>query len=183
MTEGPSRDEMVLIGRLGRTFGVHGEVRFIAEAEDADWVLRLMSDQFYLLKKNAPPVPAKVVFRRWQGGVLLVQVNDIDSPEQAAALTGSEVAVHESLRPAPPEGEYYLDQLIGLMVIDPQGAEVGDVLRVIEGRGQIFLEVQLRGERAAQKGSDTFLLPPDKNYIEQVSLAERRIYLKMGIEY
>lgn len=55
------------------------------------------------------------------------------SSEEAEALRGAELWVHPSMRPALPEGEFYLDQLFGLRVRTEKGRDLGEIEEVLEG--------------------------------------------------
>lgn len=165
-------EDLVVIGRLSRPFGVQGETRLVPESPESDWLFDLPEDRFFLLKPSAPPVSAGVDVRRWLGGVLLVKLDGIDSPEAAQLVNGALLAVREADRPATDEDAFYADQLPGLRVIGPEGQAVGEVARVVDSRGETFIEV-LRTE------GGTFLLSPAKELIEQIDLEAREIRLRM----
>jgi len=52
--------------------------------------------------------------------------------EEAEALRGAELFIHPSMRPPLPEGEFYLDQLIGLRVQTEEGEDLGEIEEVLE---------------------------------------------------
>lgn len=169
-----SLEELVIVGRLSRPFGVLGETRLVPEAEDADWLLRLKKDRFYLLKQNMPPESIGLEVRRWQGGVLIVKFDGVDSPEEVGKLAGASVAIQEKDRPNLAEDEFYIDQLPGLKVIDPQGKEMGVVRRTVESRGEVYLEI-------ASHNGEMFLLPPEKGLIEKIDLKAGEVRLRLPL--
>lgn len=51
---------------------------------------------------------------------------------QAEALKGAELFVHQSMRPDLPEGEFYIDELLGLRVVSESGEELGEIEEILE---------------------------------------------------
>lgn len=68
---------------------------------------------------------------RKQGHTFLLDCN-LPSQEAAEALRGAELFIHPSMRPPLPEGEFYLDELIGLKVRTESGEDWGEITEVLE---------------------------------------------------
>jgi 16S rRNA processing protein RimM len=60
------------------------------------------------------------------------------SAEDADAMKGASVWIHPSMRPAPPPGEFYYDQLIGLRVVSQSGRDLGEIEDVIESKAHMI---------------------------------------------
>ena len=76
-------------------------------------------------------------------GTVLIRFAGIDNPEKAAFLNGAEIiAPRESATPLK-EGEYYVEDLKGLEVINREGKTLGHILAVMEGGGGNLAEVKL----------------------------------------
>lgn len=73
----------------------------------------------------------KVLASRRQGKALICDVG-ISSQEEAEALRGSTIWIHPSMRPPLPEGEFYLDEILGFQVRTENGEELGTVDDVLE---------------------------------------------------
>ena len=56
----------------------------------------------------------------------------LNSTEEAEKWIGAELFVHPAMRPALPEGEFYLDELIGLEVVTQNGEKLGAIEEVLE---------------------------------------------------
>lgn len=56
----------------------------------------------------------------------------LPSTEVAEALIGAELFVHKSMRPAPQDGEFYVDQLFGMRVVTDAGQDLGEIEEVME---------------------------------------------------
>lgn len=86
----------------------------------------------------------------WQGAKRLLKIRSSQlkagsfvldcglSGEEADALKGASVWVHPSMRPAPPEGEFYYDQLIGLRVVTEEGRDLGEIEDVLESKAHMI---------------------------------------------
>ena len=59
------------------------------------------------------------------------------SGEEAQALKGAHLWIHPSMRPAPPPGEFYYDQLIGLRVVTQSGRDLGEIEDVLESKAHM----------------------------------------------
>lgn len=96
-------------------------------------------------------------------GTLLAKLGGIETPERANEFKGRPVVIE---RPAPPEGEYYWSDLVGLQVVNEQGVVLGVVKQMSHNGAHEVMEVQ--GER-------TRLLPWVPLYVKKVDLQDKRI--------
>ncbi len=84
----------------------------------------------------------------------LVSAQEIASREDAAALAGVKLYVDRAALPAAADGEFYIDDLIGLSAITENGAPHGEVVAVHNfGAGDLI-------ELAKAPGAKTSLLLP-----------------------
>lgn len=60
-------------------------------------------------------------------GLVLAKVNEVRDRNAAERLRGVELYVDASRLPPPEDGEYFVEDLIGMQVRDSHGAPVGDV--------------------------------------------------------
>ena len=67
----------------------------------------------------------------------------IDSPEAAALLKGAEIIAERKFAAPLNEGEYYVEDLIGLEVVDKNEASLGRITGMAEGGGGELAEVEL----------------------------------------
>jgi len=58
--------------------------------------------------------------------------------EEADALKGASLWIHPTMRPDPPEGEFYYDQLIGLRVVTEEGRDLGEIEDVLESKAHMI---------------------------------------------
>ena len=150
------RDSLVTIGRVGRPHGVDGAFVVEGASEDPsrfDVGAELLVDG----------VPATVVSSRRVGG-RRVAIKLDRRAERGAELTVSRKALQ------PLEiGSFYVADLVGMEVIDANGARVGFVRDVLPGPANDALEL------------DTgVLLPLVEDCVREVDLDSRRVLLNPG---
>jgi 16S rRNA processing protein RimM len=149
----PFRD-LVLVGRVVKPHGRHGEVA-VAPLSDRP-------DRF--------PTLREVVVRRCRPhkGSFVLEIEGVSSIDEAETLRGLALGIEEAELAALPEGSYYHHQLRGLRVEDEAGAEMGVVDDVVETGAEARVLV-VRGP-----GGET-LLPFAADFVRVVDLARGRL--------
>ena len=138
-------NDFVTIARIIRPRGNRGEVA----AEDlSDSLERFESAREVLLAAPGGERRDAVVEKAWRHkGRLILKLAGVESISDAEALRGHEVQIPADELAALPEGEYFLDDLVGCEVIEEEGGRtVGEVTGVLEPGGPLLLEVR-SGER------------------------------------
>jgi 16S rRNA processing protein RimM len=124
--ETPAR---VLIGKIVGAHGVSGVLRIHPLTDYPERFLDM--ERLYIEKPGKPPMELDV--RRASShdgkGQILVTVDGINDRDGAEALSGWLVTILPEERVDLPDGEYWIDSLIGLSVVD---AESGDPLGAVE---------------------------------------------------
>ena len=133
-------DNNILIGRLGRPFGVRGWLHLKSlTAEPAD----ILHYRPWIISQSAESTQLDVRQCRVHGKGFVAQIGDVTDRDQAAALTGQSIYLPEDRLPRLPEGEYYLRDLLGAQVVTEAGVVLGKVLGLIEtGASHDVLQVQ-----------------------------------------
>jgi 16S rRNA processing protein RimM len=98
---------------------------------------------------------------RPHGRAVVAKLAGLESREAAQRLRGEEVGVRRERLPPPGEGHYYLDDLVGLEVVNEQGERLGTVKRLFSNGAQDVMEVA---------GDRTRLLPWVPAVVKQVDL-------------
>ena len=130
-----SSGELVAIGRVRRPHGVHGELSVEPYAAD---VARYAS----LKRVFVDGIERRVRGVRAHGDAVLMVLEGVDGREAADALRDQEISVPASERaPLPPE-RFYIDDLVGLRVLDQEGRVRGVVKAVLERPAADLLEVR-----------------------------------------
>jgi 16S rRNA processing protein RimM len=105
-----------------------------------------------------------------QGDSLIVRFAGVESPEAAALLKGAELIAEREFAAPLKEGEFYVEDLKGLEVIDGGGETLGHISNVMEGGGAFLAEVKL-------SSGDTSLVPFRNEFFGEVNLDLGKIVL------
>lgn len=144
------------IGRVGRPHGVDGA--FVVEGGSDD-PRRFEPGAGVLVDGREATI---LLSRRVGKGRCAIKV---DVPVER----GAQLAIRRSDLPAPDEGSYYVSDLIGLLVVDADDAEIGSVREVHPGPANDALEL------------DTgLLLPLVEDCVREIDLETGRLHLNPG---
>jgi 16S rRNA processing protein RimM len=111
---------------------------------------------------------------RAHGATVVAKLAGLESREQVQGLRGEEVSVRREALPPPAEGHYYLDDLLGLEVVNEQGERLGVVQRIFSNGAQDVLEVA--GERM-------HLMPWVASVVRHVDLPGGRITVEWQVDW
>lgn len=121
-------DEYIVVGKIGSTYGIKGEVKIFSYTEESTNILSY--DPWYIEEDNHWK-PIQIEKSRDHGKVIVVKFPGFKTPEQARFLTGKHIAVKRSQLPVLKKGEYYWRDLEGLTVFDQNGTKLGIVSYLI----------------------------------------------------
>jgi 16S rRNA processing protein RimM len=127
-------DELLLIGRVGKTHGVRGEVKVRPETDDPERFSAL--DAVFIGASPEGARPYAVEAARYQQGkrgvTVVLKLAGIDTVDEAAVLRRQEVYAREADLPPLAEDEFFLHDLVGMRVVTSEGVAVGTVRDVLE---------------------------------------------------
>ena len=152
--------DWILFGRLGRTHGLKGELKFSPnDPEEVD----SLSGQIVRMKENE----VKVQSIRGANVPFIIKFEGIDDIDSAKLLTGTEVfAKREHLKPLP-EGEYYRFEIEGLAVFDEEGQPYGVIEEIIPtGSNDIYV---------VRKGDQEWMLPMIDTVVKSIDLEQKKL--------
>jgi 16S rRNA processing protein RimM len=128
------------MGRVAGAYGVRGWIKVVPQAGVQDSLAR--AAEWWLGGDRRRVVQAKR-----HSATVVAKLEGIDTPEQARALKGLEIAVAREALPEPEAGRYYLVDLLGLDVVNAGGEKLGAVQRWLTNGPQDVMVVQGDGER------------------------------------
>jgi 16S rRNA processing protein RimM len=165
----------VVVGRIGRPHGVHGEVSVELRTDEPD---RRFADGAVLGTRTpsggAPvgphrPSTLSVGTTRWHQSRLLVRFEEVHDRTAAEHLRGLLLVTEVDPAEVPDDPEEFYDhQLVGLAVSTTDGRPVGEVTEVVHGGGQDLLAV-----RTAEGGE--VLVPFVSQLVPVVDVAAGRL--------
>lgn len=135
---------MVVMGRISGVYGVQGWVKVFSDTDPRENILGY--DRWYL------KIDGNWQLFRLQGGNrhgkgVVAHLQGCDDRDQALSLLNTDIAVQKQQLPVTDENEYYWSELVGLLVINQQGVELGKVDSLLKTGSNDVLVVKGDKER------------------------------------
>lgn len=162
----------VTVGKIEASFGIQGWVKIRSYT---DPITNIFDYSPWQLIKNGEIVPAKLEKTKKNNKSLIAKFQNIDSPETAAVLFGSDITVPRDVLPILPDDEFYWSDLEGLTVINLQGITLGTVKRLMAtGANDVLI---ISGERE-------YLIPYVlERHVKSIDLKNRQIIVDWDAEF
>jgi 16S rRNA processing protein RimM len=176
------RDEWVVVGQVVGAMGIKGELKLKPEDEDPDW---LETDcPLFFKKAKQDPVELTVSDYRWKGSLLIISVDEIQDRTEAESWVGACMCLKPEDLPAPKEGSYRLNDLIGLTVIGKEDGEPkGKVSGLLSSTAGDFLEIELPNHKHKALVSFQDALFPEINLENKTILLDKLTDLSTLVEH
>jgi 16S rRNA processing protein RimM len=164
-------DDWLDVGQIVSAQGLQGEVRIYP---DSDFPERFENPGQRWLQRSKQAEPERVQLIRGRflaaKNLYVVKFAGVDTREQAEALRGAKLLVPATDRPSLAPGEFHLQDLVGLTVINQQNqAIIGRVIGLIYA-GNTLLEVKTEVSTA-----ETILIPFVEALVPVVDLTVGRL--------
>ncbi len=118
-----SSSDLIPIGKFGKTHGLHGELKFISFCDPIENIL--LYKEFFLKLDQTISLEFKLT-----GTNLIVKIHNIDRIDQAKSYVNQEIYVtKQELKSFDNESMYWTD-LIGSVVINTAGNNLGKVIKI-----------------------------------------------------
>jgi 16S rRNA processing protein RimM len=192
--EVPLPADAVEIGRIAGAWGVQGAIKVKPFSADPQalfstkrWFLRPPAPRVGFAPKVATasvwPTVLRVVQAREQGDHVVATVQDVADRDAAQALVGARLFVSRASFPTPGADEFYWVDLIGLVVRNREGLELGTVTGLIETGPAAVLEVRpARLDDPAAAPADC-LIPFVSAYVDRVDMPGRCVHVDWQPDY
>ncbi len=153
-------EELFQIGAITQTHGIKGEVKVFPMTDDIgrfkgmkDLILIYGREQLHLQVTNARP----------QKNLVILKFKGIDDINEVEKYKGCGLYVTAANRNPCGKDEYYISDLIGLRVIDEDGAPIGELKDVLEtGANDVYV--------VAKEDGKELLIPAIKDCIRKVDV-------------
>ena len=163
------------MGRIASPHGVRGAVK--VKPQSADPASLLDHEQWWLRSRSGSDwIAYRVLARREQNGMLVVELSGVASRDAAAALHGADVGVPREALPAPGDDEHYQADLIGMSVVNREGAALGVAVEFVQSGAHPILRI------AGHDGRER-LIPWVMQYIDGVDAPGHRIDVDWPVNY
>ena len=157
-------DDKIIVGTIGGSFGVQGEIRLKSFCADP----AAIADYTPLTMDNGKIIEVLILTGQLKGG-FSARAQGVSTKEEADALRGQSLHAARDLLPGLPDDEFYYTDLIGVSVVDTGGVLLGTVKTVVDNGAGDLLEIQLPNQ------PETVFLPFTKVNIPTVDLSAGRI--------
>jgi 16S rRNA processing protein RimM len=159
--------DLIELGRVAGSYGVRGWVKVAPQKGVAE---ALVAATEWWLGEEA----CRVEQARVHSATVVAKLAGIETREQALSLKGRKIAVARSALPDADDGRYYLADLVGLEVVNAQGARLGVVRQWFTNGPQDVME--LAGDRVR-------LIPWVPTVVKQVDLDAKRIEVEWEADW
>lgn len=170
-------DRLLLMGRVGKTHGVRGEMKVVPETDEPERFADLETLYLGATAERARPVEVEGVRFQYPKGrtVVLLALAGVDSVEAASDLRGEQLWADTDDLPPLEDGEAYIHDLIGLTVVlvDDEGAEVEEIgtVRDLYDGAQLLFAID-------RPDKPEMLLPDVDEFVIRLDLDARRLYVR-----
>ncbi|WP_413110936.1 ribosome maturation factor RimM [Thaumasiovibrio sp. DFM-14] len=166
-----SKQELVVVGKLGATYGIRGWLKIFSFTEEAEnifsyapWSIRVQGEW-----KTFSVESWKRHSKGW-----VVKLEGLNIREEAQQFTNAEIAVPADALPALSDEEFYWRELFGMSVVTTQGYDLGKVIDVLETGSNDVLVVKANLKDAF--GQKERLIPfLDEQVIKVIDRTAQRI--------
>ena len=157
--------EWIPLGRVNRTHGLKGELKF-APLDDDGQVLESL-DRVMLGDAQEELKEFRVESLRGVPGSRIIKFSGLDSVEEAKALTGETLYRHRDDFDRLPAGEYYRFEIEGLKAYDDDGKYYGRVVEIIAtGSNDVYV---------VQDEDRELLLPMVDSVVHRIDLEQGKL--------
>ncbi len=154
----------LLIGQISAPQGLHGELRVYPHTDFPERFADL--DTVALQCGEEPVRRVKILAAHVLGRRIILQLEGVETREQAEALRGVKLFIPKSWAVPLAEDEYYHYQLLGLQVVTTTGEELGAITQIHATGANDVYETPLA------------LIPAVKEYIREIDLEQGRMVVE-----
>jgi 16S rRNA processing protein RimM len=154
----PMQPEFLAVGQLRRPHGVRGEILMSVWTEYPE---RIVPGASLYVGESHTPVHVRSV--RWHRDDMLIAFEGYLTCEAVGLFRNQILMVRTADLPPLDEGEYYLHQLIGMVVIDDQaGTTLGVITEILEtGANDVYIVRNESGSEILLPAIDPVILDID----------------------
>lgn len=158
--------ELIRIGKIVNTQGLNGELRIYP---DTDYVERFEELEYlYVEGEDEPFYLTKVRYKKNLAIVKFDGLNHINEVEKYKnRIVYTEKLSYDELE----EERYYVEDLIGLKVVDHEKGEIGILIEVLQNPAHDLYVVKIEDREV--------LIPAVEAFIERVDLEDRIMYVTL----
>jgi len=180
----PWPEDALEVGRIGEAWGLKGGFHVLPYADPPEalvaasrWHLKPPEGARRPASASALPSLLEIASVRASSDGLIASSPAVSDRTAAEALRGARIFIARSEFPAPADDEFYWADLIGLEVVNREGAALGAVVGLIDTGPHSVLRIEPAG------GGEEVLIPFVSAYVDSVDVPARRIVVDWGLDY
>ncbi|MEK8049121.1 ribosome maturation factor RimM [Ideonella sp. DXS22W] len=186
-------DDAVEVGRVTGAWGVKGWIRVQPFSSDPK---ALFSSRRWFVRppETDGPRPAaaaralpgllRITHSKEHGDGVVASAQELPDRNAAEAMKGARIFIARSSFPTAGDGEFYWVDLIGLAVVNREGQALGTVADLMDTGAHSVLRIRRpEATDTTPPAEAERLIPFVAAFIDDVSLAERRITVDWGLDY
>lgn len=163
MTSKPrSPTNRILLGEITSAHGIRGDVLVRTHTAEPDGI-----DDYGPLQTEDGRRTVVLSIRRVTDKGVIASVAGVTDRNGAEALRGTKLYVDRSALPEPEAGSYYHSDLVGLGVHGADGAELGEVVAIVNYGAGDLVEIRMHGAKGTE------LIPLIESYVPEIDIAAR----------
>lgn len=159
--------DLIKIGQITSSHGVRGEVRVYPLT---DFLERFATLKTALLGPEAKPV--RVKYRTVVKNMIILSIEGVTDRDEADKLRGQYLQVPKTEVHKLPEGHYYVFDLEGLNVVDPEGNPLGRLVEVNQSSPAHDIYVVETPDRKR------YMVPAVQRFIKQIDVPGGKIVIQ-----
>lgn len=164
-----SRRSLIAVGRCIKAFGIRGEIVVQPMTGSVERFRSLR--RVFIGKGEEQAVEERVTRTSIEPRGVRIALAGVTDRTAAAALAGSFLFVEEQDRIRPRAGTYFVDDLIGMTVIDETGTTIGILREVLKMPAHdVYVVASGRGET---------MIPAVKEFIRRIDTASRTMHVHL----
>ena len=182
-------EDAIEVGRVVDAWGVKGWIKVQPFASDPQalfssrrWFVKPPEEndikQFGTKPAASFPPLLKITEAKEHGDGVVAQVQEVADRNAAEALRGARLFIARSSFPTADADEYYWVDLIGMSVVNRQDEALGTVIGLLDTGPHSVLRIQPADAKAEER-----LVPFVAAYVDDVSMADKRITVDWGLDY
>jgi 16S rRNA processing protein RimM len=161
----------IVVGRISAAHGVKGEIRLIPLTDFPERFFRMKTLDLYAEGRFVRTLRVSRVRQREDKGAFIVE-SDVSDRGEAEKLAGMFVTVPASERVPLPDGRFWVDELIGLRVLDEEKTVLGVVKDFISFGGNEVYAVE-------DGGGKLHYIPAAEAFVKDIDLRARTLAVEL----
>lgn len=145
----------VCLGKIAQAHGIKGLVKLFPYGQDP----ALLEGEVFTAEDGGETLT--ITLKNPLGKFILAEIEGCNDRDKAEALKGTELWVSRETLPDLDEGEFYIEDLIGLTAVDENGAAVGTITAVENYGAGDLLEIK-------PPTGQSFLLPLTDDTVTEI---------------